>query len=67
MGPVLVAKEGQTYPPGAADRFWGPVLEIAPERSSGVPEDVRADEAAGDSLEAAGETGTLPAVMWPHL
>lgn len=42
---------------GASDRFWGPVLEIALERGGGVPEDVRADEAAGDSLKAAGETG----------
>lgn len=43
---------------GASDRFWGPVLEIAPERGGGIPEDVRADEAAGDPLKAAGETGT---------
>lgn len=33
---------------------WGP--EIAPQRGCGVPEDVRADEAAGDPPETAGKT-----------
>lgn len=53
---VHVAKKIQTYPLGASDGIWGPVSEIAPQRGCGVAEDVRADEAAGDPPETAGET-----------
>lgn len=53
---VRMTEKSHTQPLRASDKVWGPILEIAPQRGSGVPEDVRADEAAGDPPEATGKT-----------